>query len=56
MRKFKVLERLGEGAYSSVYKVKRFSDHGVNALKKVKLPNLTLKGRTQATNIPSPQL
>ncbi len=45
-RKFRVLKPLGEGAYSSVYKVKRYSDQGVYALKKVKLPNLTMKGRT----------
>lgn len=35
---------LGEGAYSSVFKVKRYSDGGIYALKKVKLPKLTYKG------------
>jgi serine/threonine protein kinase len=29
------LEKLGEGAFSSVYKVKRISDGGIYALKKV---------------------
>jgi len=34
---------LGEGAYSSVYRVKRISDGNIYALKKVKLLNLSEK-------------
>lgn len=32
---------LGEGAYSTVYKVERLKDHQIYALKKVKLANLS---------------
>lgn len=35
----------GEGAYSSVYKVKRTADNSEYALKKVKLQNLSEKER-----------
>lgn len=34
---------LGEGAYSSVYKVKRLADNEIYALKKVKMNNLSDK-------------
>ena len=43
-QKFTVIKPLGEGAYSSVVKVKRHSDGATYALKKVRLPNLTQKG------------
>ena len=43
-QKFEILQPLGKGAYSSVFKVKRFSDNQIYALKKVKLPKLTQKG------------
>ena len=44
MKKFQVLEKLGVGTYSTVYKVKRLSD-GLNyAMKKVRLPKLSKKG------------
>lgn len=35
MNDFVVLSKIGEGAYSSVHKVKRISDGNVYALKKV---------------------
>ena len=35
MKEFHILGRLGEGAYSSVFKVKRLSDKSEYALKKV---------------------
>ncbi len=35
MKEFQVMGRLGEGAYSSVFKVRRFSDKTEYALKKV---------------------
>ena len=40
----------GEGAYSSVYKVKRISDGKTYALKKVKLLNLSEKEKQNALN------
>ena len=43
-KKFKIIEKLGVGTYSTVYKVKRQSDGKNYALKKVKLPNLSAKG------------
>lgn len=47
---FDVLNRLGEGAYSSVYKVKRISDGKIYALKKVRMMNLSAKERENALN------
>lgn len=47
---FEVISRLGEGAYSSVYKVKRISDGQLYALKKVRLMNLSEKERENALN------
>ena len=47
---FTVLKKLGDGAYSSVYKVKRFDDQDVYALKKVKLLSLTEKEKENALN------
>ena len=38
---FEILAKLGEGAYSSVYKVRRQLDQSIYALKKVKLINLS---------------
>ena len=42
--------RLGDGAYSSVYKVRRQEDNEVYALKKVKMLNLTDKEKENALN------
>lgn len=41
LKDFQFLGKLGEGAYSSVYKVKRLIDNEIYAIKKVKLNNLT---------------
>jgi NIMA (never in mitosis gene a)-related kinase len=41
---------IGEGAYSSVYKVIRMADQKEYALKKVKLLNLSEKERENALN------
>lgn len=41
---------IGDGAYSQVYKVKRFEDGEVYALKKVKLGNLSEKEKENAIN------
>ena len=38
---FEIIAKLGEGAYSSVYKVRRVIDQTIYALKKVKLLNLS---------------
>lgn len=47
---FEIISRLGEGAYSSVYKVKRISDKQLYALKKVRMMNLSAKERENALN------
>jgi NIMA (never in mitosis gene a)-related kinase len=44
------LINLGEGAYSEVYKVKRITDGGMYALKKVKMGNLSVKEKENALN------
>lgn len=43
IRDFVPLSKLGEGSFSTVYKVKRQSDQKVYALKKIKMNNLTTK-------------
>jgi NIMA (never in mitosis gene a)-related kinase len=40
---FQILTKLGEGAYSIVYKVLRLEDNNTYALKKVKIFNLSQK-------------
>ena len=47
---FEIMSRLGEGAYSSVYKVKRTSDKKIYALKKVRMMNLSQKEKENALN------
>jgi NIMA (never in mitosis gene a)-related kinase len=44
------MNKLGEGAYSTVYKVKRMVDGNIYALKKVKLLNLSEKEKQNALN------
>ena len=39
MNDFQITSKLGEGAYSIVYKVRRLIDGNIYALKKVKLIN-----------------
>ena len=50
MDDFQILSKLGEGAYSTVYKVKRIIDNQVYALKKVKLMNLSEKEKENSLN------
>ena len=50
MENFEIIAKLGEGAYSTVYKVKRKIDNQIYALKKVKLSNLTEKEKTNSLN------
>jgi NIMA (never in mitosis gene a)-related kinase len=47
---FEVLTKLGEGAYSSVYKVRRLIDHAIYALKKVRLISLSTREIHNAVN------
>ena len=50
MRDFMILQKLGDGAYSSVYKVRRIEDGQVYALKKVKIGAQSLKDKENAIN------
>ena len=50
MEGFDILEKLGDGAYSIVYKVKRKEDNNIYALKKVKLKGLSEKEKQNALN------
>jgi NIMA (never in mitosis gene a)-related kinase len=48
MNDFDLLQKLGEGSYSTVYKVKRKSDKCLYALKKVRIGSLKEKERINA--------
>jgi len=48
IKDFQIISKLGEGAYSAVYKVKRLSDSKEYALKRVKLLNLNDKEKDNA--------
>lgn len=50
MNDFQIITKLGEGAYSIVYKVKRLVDGNIYALKKVKLVKLSDKEKQNALN------
>ena len=50
MEGFEILSKLGDGAYSVVYKVRRKADGNIYALKKVKLQNLSDKEKQNALN------
>jgi NIMA (never in mitosis gene a)-related kinase len=50
MNDFQIISKLGEGAYSTVYKVKRNIDNKIYALKKVKLLNLSQKEKENSLN------
>jgi len=50
MKDFLLLSKIGDGAYSEVYKVKRMSDSQVYALKKVKMGKLSVKEKENALN------
>ena len=47
---FEIIKKIGDGAYSNVYKVKRHEDGKEYALKKVKLNHLSDKERENAIN------
>ena len=50
MDDFQIISKLGEGAYSTVFKVMRTVDGKTYALKKVKLLNLSDKEKENALN------
>ena len=50
LRDFEIFDKLGEGAYSTVFKVRRRSDSQLYALKKVKLHGLKDKEKANALN------
>lgn len=50
LKDFVIIQKLGDGAYSSVYKVRRVEDGQVYALKKVKIGNQTHKDKENAIN------
>jgi NIMA (never in mitosis gene a)-related kinase len=50
MNDFQIISKLGEGAYSVVYKARRLVDGNTYALKKVKLLNLSEKEKQNALN------
>ena len=48
MKNFEIINKLGNGAYSEVFKVRRKIDSKIYALKKVKLKNLKEKEKANA--------
>ena len=50
MENFEILEKLGEGSFSIVYKAKRKIDNQIYALKRVKLKNLKEKNILNSLN------
>ncbi len=50
LNSFKLIDKIGEGAYSTVYKVIRKDDQKFYALKKVKMGNLSEKEKLNALN------
>lgn len=43
VKDFQIMTKLGDGAYSTVYKVLRLEDNQIYALKRVKMGNLSPK-------------
>ena len=50
MENFEIINKIGEGAYSTVYTVKRKEDDQLYALKKVKIQSLSIKEKQNALN------
>lgn len=44
------MKKLGDGAYSQVYQVKRTADQNIYALKKVKIGSMSYKDKENAIN------
>jgi len=47
---FTIIKKIGEGAFSTVYSVKRNSDGTLYAMKKVKMGKLSAKEKENALN------
>ena len=50
LKDFEILQKLGDGSFASVFKVLRFSDSKIYALKKVKMQNLKSKEKESSLN------
>jgi NIMA (never in mitosis gene a)-related kinase 1/4/5 len=50
IKDFQIKQKLGEGAFSTVYSVKRTSDGAQYAMKKVKMGKLSSKEKENALN------
>jgi NIMA (never in mitosis gene a)-related kinase len=50
LKDFEILAKLGDGAYSTVYKVRRIEDGQTYALKRVKMGGLSSKEKDNALN------
>ena len=50
MKGFEIINKLGDGAFSIVYKVRRKEDNKIYALKKVKMKNLNQKEKINSLN------
>jgi NIMA (never in mitosis gene a)-related kinase len=50
MNQFEIISKIGEGAFASVYKVKRKEDSKLYALKKIKISNSNQREITNALN------
>ena len=50
MNQFQIQKKLGEGAFSTVFAVKRISDGAQYAMKKVKMGKLSEKEKQNAVN------
>ena len=50
LRDFEIVSQLGEGSFSTVYKVRRVIDNTLYAMKKVRITQMDLKDRDNALN------
>lgn len=50
MNQFEIVQKIGEGSYSTVYTVRRMQDKKLYAMKKVVIPFLSERERDNALN------
>ena len=50
IKDFEMIKKIGDGSFAQVFKVKRYSDNQIYALKKVKMSKLSLKEQGNALN------
>lgn len=50
IKDFEMIKKIGDGSFSQVFKVKRYSDNQIYALKKVKMNKLSSKEQGNALN------